>query len=144
MSATDIAKEIVRIANTAALSKDVIDLLEKKLALMTEETDGLRSKASHLEVENADLKTQIQRLQPGDALPKETADVLQFFFVQGRELSIEQVAQQFQFQISVAGYHFDVLKKRRFVRQTRAITAQHSGAYGLTPEGRAYVMQALN
>jgi hypothetical protein len=140
MSATDIAKDIVRIANTATLSKDVIDLLEKKLSLLTEEIDSLHSKVSHLEVENADLKTQLQRLQPGDALPKETADVLQFFFNEGRDLSIEQVAQRFQFQISVAEYHFDILKKRRFVRQTRAISDQSSGAYGLTQEGRGYVM----
>ena len=144
MSATDIAKDIVRIINTAALNKDVNDLLEKKLALLTEEMDSLRSKASHLEVENADLKTQLQRLQPGDALPKETADVLQFFFDQGRELSIEEVAQRFHFQISLAEYHFDILRKRRFVRQTRAGSALSSCAYGLTQEGRAYVMQTPN
>jgi len=144
MSATDIAKEIIRIANTATLGKDVIDLLKEKVALLTEEIDTLRSKVSSLEVENADLKARLQSLQPGDALPKETADVLQFFFDQGRELSIEQVAQRFQFQMSVAEYHFDVLRKRRFVRPTRAISARSSGAYGLTQEGRGYVMQTLS
>jgi len=144
MSATDIAKEIIRIANTATLGKDVIDLLKEKVALLTEEIDTLRSKASSLEVENADLKASLQSLQPGDVLPKETADVLQFFFDQGHELSIEQVAQRFQFQMSVAEYHFDVLRKRRFVRPTRAISARSSGAYGLTQEGRGYVMQTLS
>lgn len=143
MSATDIAKEIVRIATTATLSKDVIDLLEKKLSLLTEEIESLRSKVSHLEVENATLKAQLQHLRPADELPKETADVLQFFFDQGRDLSIEQVAQQFHFQTSVAEYHLGVLEKRRFVRQTRAVSVQSSGAFGLTQDGRGYVMQTL-
>jgi hypothetical protein len=141
MSATDIAKDIVRIATTATLSKDVIDLMEKKLALLTEEIASLRSKVLHLEAENASLKTQLQRLQPADALPKDTADVLQFFFDQGRDLSIEEIAQRFNFKMSVAEYHFDVLKKQGFVYQTGVDLGLSPVGFALTIGGREYVMQ---
>jgi septal ring factor EnvC (AmiA/AmiB activator) len=152
MSATDIAKDIVRIANTATLSKDVIDLMEKKLAILTEEVASLARQLSDanaqiasLETENAKLKAQAHRLQPAGGLSNETADVLQFFFDQGRDLSIEHIAQKFQFQMSVAEYHFDVLFKRRFVTQTRMGIETYGGSspamFALTSEGRSYVME---
>jgi hypothetical protein len=37
MSAMDTAKEIARIASTASLGKDVIELLEKKVGLLAEQ-----------------------------------------------------------------------------------------------------------
>ncbi len=64
MSATDIAKEVVRIVNTHGLAKDVIDLLEKKLALLVEENATLSTKVSRLEIENAQLRTQLKNEQP--------------------------------------------------------------------------------
>jgi hypothetical protein len=71
MSALDTAKEIVRIGSTAGLSKDVIDLMEKKLSLLTEqvillekENSLLRLKLSHFETEKANLRAQLQNLQP--------------------------------------------------------------------------------
>jgi len=63
MSAADTAKDIIRIASTAHLSKDIIDLLEKKLALLTDENAMLATKVSQLEVENRQLKTQVQNSQ---------------------------------------------------------------------------------
>lgn len=146
MSALDTAKEIVRIGSTAGLSKDVIDLLEKKTALLTEQVSALERENAQLRAEAAQFRQQLQRLQPAaDGLPKETADVLQFFFDQGRDLSIEHIAQRFQFQMSVAEYHFDILFKRKFVIQTRMGFEGYGGSspamFGLTSEGRAYVMQ---
>ena len=49
MSAIDTAKEIARIASTASLGKDVIELLEKKVGLLAEQI-------TTLETENANLK----------------------------------------------------------------------------------------
>jgi len=64
MSATDIAKEVVRIANTHGLAKDVIDLLEKKLALLIQENSTFSAKVMRLEIENAQLRTQLENAQP--------------------------------------------------------------------------------
>lgn len=41
MSATDPAKEVVRIAGTAGLSEDVIDLMDKKISLLANENAEL-------------------------------------------------------------------------------------------------------
>jgi hypothetical protein len=70
MSAMDTAKEIVRLGSTAGLSKDVIDLMEKKLVLLTDELEvsnrknvSLETKVSKLEIENAQLRAQINNPQ---------------------------------------------------------------------------------
>src|ERR1039458_1548888 len=64
MSAADTAKDIIRIGTTAGLSKDVIDLLEKKCALLVEENTALTTKVSRLEIENRQLRTKLSNSQP--------------------------------------------------------------------------------
>jgi hypothetical protein len=64
MSAFDTAKEIVRICSAAGLSKDVVDLLEKKVALLTGELSDAHRKIASLEAEAAQLRQQLQRAQP--------------------------------------------------------------------------------
>jgi hypothetical protein len=64
MIAFDIAKEIVRIGVTAGLSKDVIALLEKKLAMLTDELVLALRKNSELEAENKQLHAQLENLKP--------------------------------------------------------------------------------
>jgi hypothetical protein len=76
MNASQTAKELVRIATTAGLSKDVIDLLEKKAALLVEENAVLTNKITTLEVENRQLKTQVQNSQPVTGAFHEFAGVL--------------------------------------------------------------------
>jgi hypothetical protein len=64
MSATDTAKEVIRLATTAGLSKDVIDLLEKKSALLTEQVAALERENTQLKLEVAQLRTQLKNSQP--------------------------------------------------------------------------------
>src|ERR1019366_3534778 len=66
MSAIDTAKDIIRIGTTAGLSKDVIDLLEKKCALLVEENTALSTQVSSLEIENGQLRRQLEDFQPVD------------------------------------------------------------------------------
>ena len=49
MSVSDTAKEVVRIASTAGVAKDVIDLMEKKLAILTSELDTATDKFALVE-----------------------------------------------------------------------------------------------
>ena len=51
-------------ASTAGLSKDVIDLMEKKLVLLTSELSDARTRISALEVENGQLRAQLHNSQP--------------------------------------------------------------------------------
>src|SRR5689334_10558128 len=71
MSAFDTAKEIIRIGSTAGLSKDVVDLLEKKATLLAEENlalarklDEAITKISSLESDIAQLRQQLEQSQP--------------------------------------------------------------------------------
>ena len=139
MSATDVAKDIVRLANTANMSKHVIDLLKKKLALLTEELVTLRSAVSRLQAENACLMAQVHRTQPAaGGLDDDTLKVLRFFFDTGRELSIPQVAKQFGFPTSAAQFHFEELMRRRFIRRSRARVGDHAVFFELLPAGREF------
>lgn len=45
MGAADIVREVTRVAGTHGLAKDVIDLMEKKLALLVEEIGLLKEKS---------------------------------------------------------------------------------------------------
>lgn len=67
MSALDTAKEFVRIGSTAGLSKDVVDLLEKKAALLTEQVATLERENAQLKSENGKLRAQLQASAPGFA-----------------------------------------------------------------------------
>jgi hypothetical protein len=67
VSVKDTAKELVRIAGIAGVSKDIIDLMETKLDLLAGEVEDLANKnaalearVSQLEIENSQLRTQIQ------------------------------------------------------------------------------------
>ncbi|MCG8601077.1 MAG: bZIP transcription factor [Verrucomicrobiales bacterium] len=64
MSAANIAKDAIRIAHTAGLSKDVIDLLERKITLLSDQVTSL-------ETENASLQAKIDQLErePRDDAP---------------------------------------------------------------------------
>ena len=58
MSASDTAKEVVRIASTAGLAKDVIDLMEKKLAILTSQLDTATDKFALVEKRVSELESQ--------------------------------------------------------------------------------------
>ena len=69
MNPADIAKEVVRIANTHRLAKDAIDLMEKKLASLTEKAVTLERENTQLKLENALLRQHLQHPQPVKDLP---------------------------------------------------------------------------
>jgi hypothetical protein len=63
MSTMDTAKEIIRIGSTAGLSKDVIDLLERKVALLTDEITALTAKLLQSEHVKEQLASQLEKIQ---------------------------------------------------------------------------------
>jgi DNA-directed RNA polymerase specialized sigma subunit len=145
MSATDIAKEVVRIASTHGLAKDVIDLMEKKLALLTQEVTDLTSKntilvtrVSQLESDKANLESQIQKLRPeSDALDQQSKDILKFFFDRPDGLTSDEIAHRFKLSNSAADYHVDVLFKRKFLQQ---LSMGMSPRCCINHNGREFVM----
>ena len=100
MSPKAIAKDAIRIATTAGLSKDVIDLLKEKVALLTEKIGTLEQEKSVLRTENTNLKKQIENLQqqlaslsPEQQGLDETAiKFLKILFDRGGETGLEYIA----------------------------------------------------
>jgi predicted RNase H-like nuclease (RuvC/YqgF family) len=72
MSALDTAKEIGRIASAASLGKDVTDLFEKKVALLTEQVTALETENANLKQKVYDLEQELDRLRPNRADSKKS------------------------------------------------------------------------
>jgi hypothetical protein len=69
-------KDIINIGATAGIRKDLLDLLESKLRILTDENAELRAKVSRFEIENRQLKTLAQNSQPFAGALQEFAGVL--------------------------------------------------------------------
>jgi len=123
----------------------IIDDILKGLpenARLRDQLGQLRSQIQVLQSENEKLKAELSSLQPKqNGLGDETLKVLQLFFDNGGDMSIEHLAHHFHFQQSVAEFHVDILMAKGFLSQTRVGYGDSSGAFGLTREGRAHVMK---
>jgi len=145
MSAIDTAKEIAKIAITSGLSREIIELLEKKIVLLTEQVAALES-------ENANLKTKVKELEqkladlsplPG-GLDKVSLNFLKLLF-EHDELSIEAIAASLKISKGMAQYHCDLLSEAEMIQQTRigyeSDFGSSPGAYGILLKGREYVVK---
>lgn len=63
MSASDTAKDVIRIATTAGLSKDVIDLMDRKLALLTSENAELKTQITVFKAQVENLQAQLDAVR---------------------------------------------------------------------------------
>jgi len=152
MSATDLAKDAIRIVSTAGLSKDVIDLLSLKITLLDDKVSTLTQEILTLKGKNFDLLRELEELkkQQGDLSPfsdgfDDTTNRIIDTLFGARDVSKEDIAQRFGIEFGVAEYHFDLLLRESFIDQTRiGMTFNHGrtpAGFSLTPEGRAYAVK---
>ena len=64
MNPIDVAKDIINLGTTAGLKKDVIDLQAAKLRVLTDDLGEARTRISALEIENRQLRAQLDDFQP--------------------------------------------------------------------------------
>jgi len=145
-AAAETAKDFVRIAANAGLAKEVITLLGRKAALLTEQVAALESESAHLKVENANLKTQLKLLsREGEELSRDTIKILKLFFDRASDLSTEEILKSSNLKPSVADYHIDVLLKKKLLRETtvgmQTLFGSSVPKFGLTSLGRRYVLE---
>lgn len=146
MSAIDTAKEITRIVVTSGLSSEIIELLEKKIALLTEQIATLESENANLKKRIKDLEQQLASLspQPG-GLDQVSFNFLKLLF-EHDELSIEAVAASLGISKGMAQYHCDLLSQAEMIHQTRigyeSDFSSSPAAYGILPKGRQYVVKS--
>jgi predicted nuclease with TOPRIM domain len=145
MSAIDTAKEIARITVTSGLSKEIIELLEKKISLLTEQITTLESENTNLRKKAQNLEKQLASLspQPG-GLDQVSFTFLKLLF-EHDELSMEDMAASLGISKGMAEYHRDLLSQADMIQQTR-IGIETSfeftpAAYGILPKGREYVVK---
>jgi predicted nuclease with TOPRIM domain len=145
MSALETAKEIGRIAATATLSKDVIDLLEKKVALVAEqistlerEKSGLIAEKTNLSKKIANLEQQLDRLRPKGDLDVEAVKLLQLL-AQQPGLRIGQIAGFLGVTRVKAEYHRDTLKSAKMIGFHGGIVELGNEGYELRAKGREYL-----
>jgi RIO-like serine/threonine protein kinase len=138
MSAIETAKEIVRITSTAGLSKDVIDLLEKKNALLAEQITSLETENANLKEKITNLQQQLDRLCPKENGLDETEVRFLQLLTQRNWTPIESIAAALSIAKVKAEYHRDVLTKARLIRMPMVVQVGYE-TYGLTEAGRAYL-----
>ncbi|MBI5772791.1 MAG: hypothetical protein HZA89_03485 [Verrucomicrobia bacterium] len=139
MSATDIAKEVVRIVNTHGLAKDVIDLLEKKLALIVQENATLTTKVSRLEIENSQLRAQIQHTHPVKQLSDDQRKILELLNSDTTDhyIDFEFIAGRVGLDLPKARFVLDQLTKLEYLWDT----SYSPPSYRISPKGREFLYE---
>jgi len=146
MSATDLAKDAIRVISTAGLSKDVIDLLKEKITLLDEKVNSLTAENNTLKAENYDLKKRLDtveqkdksRISKPEGFDDATESIIDILFENFYGISMESIAQHLNIELGFVEYHFDLLFKADFAIQYATGPDPGSDTFGLTDKGRAY------
>jgi chromosome segregation ATPase len=150
MSVAETAKEVVRLASTAGLAKDVIDLMEKKLALITGELDEatrkntlLEQRISQLASENNQLRNKVSASQPQAPSQPQISEgeikMIKLLVASKGQAIVEEMANPLGVSSVEAEYIFDKLKGREFVFSGSGIMGR-GNICSLTPTGRSYAV----
>jgi|ERR1039458_3584806 DNA-binding MarR family transcriptional regulator len=146
MGATDTIKEFARIATTAGLTKDVIDLLDKKASLLAEQVAALEQENTtllrenrNLKLENENLQKQLQNARPkGDELDEISTKMLVTLANFKGSITDSELIQRLGLPKAKGDYHFDQLEKRKFVNSDGGQLGRGMFFY-VTTEGRDYL-----
>ena len=142
MSAIDTAIEAELIANSVTLSEEAIDLLKTKLRLLIDQVALMESEnAGRIPVGvrwNGSLSK--MPVAVGEVAP-DMLKILSLFLNEGGELSVEDVALEFDVPLIDANAHFRELSRRGFVLLKSITFGPYSGNFELTQEGRSYATQ---
>ena len=156
MNPIEISKGAIRAVTTAGLSKDLIDLLEKKLSLLSDEISSLKEKNHLLRKENLELNARLkdaknmistfQKEKENDH-PRppgfdETTDKIILMMFDSGKVTMNWIAQSLEMEMGMVEYHFDLMFKANYVFQSNfGSSFKH---YGLMPDGRAYAVKLKN
>jgi DNA-binding MarR family transcriptional regulator len=141
MSAIDTAKEIARIASTATLGKDVIDLLEKKVALLAEQVTTLETENTNLKQKITNLEQEHAGVPPKGELHPDAIRFLKLLFKHDRGMTISQIAGSLGISKGMAEYHHDVLVEAGMVSSPVIMPMRSELTVFLRAKGRAYLVE---
>lgn len=130
-----------------ALFKDQVINLEKQLSVLTLENGGLNNKVKTLESKLENATKEINRLnqiiktlqgaKSVEELDPITQKTVELLFDSGQECSVTHIATILSMDVNTVRYHFDILKEKGFIEQSRA----EPEMYEATPSGRRYIVK---
>ena len=143
MSALDTAKEIGRMAATATLSKDVVDLLKERVALLSEQVAALETENTNLKKKVSDLEQELGRIKPKGELADDTAKVLKLLF-EHDGLTVSQLAHALGLSQGMADYHCGVLRKALMIQFSMFRSLSSEDLNYITQKGREYIVKHVH
>ena len=141
MSAIDTAKEIARIASTASLGKDIIDLLEKKVGLLAEQITTLETENANLKQKVANFDQQFAGARPKGELHPAAIRFLKLLFEHDTGLTVSQIAYLLGTSEGMTEYHHDVLLDAEMVGLSVRTPKGSTLIVSLEAKGRAYLVE---
>lgn len=125
----------------SAVMRERVALAEQKFDQAVAEAEELRQKVAELERENTELRAQIPSKPAGD-LDDAARQVLVYLFrCKGEDCDLAVLARRLEMEHSVAEYRLEQLEKRNLVAGMGGNYLTGAEYWGLTPEGRSYVVE---
>ena len=149
MNLSTTAKDVLRVATTAGLSKDVIDLLTAKITLLDEQLveasmslEQARIKIAELIAENKELRKKLNdSAKVEDGLEEEESQILQFFF-EMQDTSCERASVALRIPLPTVTHYVKTLIKRGFLRHGKSSLGGYCEAqYKITLNGSSHIMK---
>ena len=125
---------------TSGLSKEIIELLEKKIVLLTEQVTTLVTENADLKNQVGNLEQELTRLRPTDGLKPDTVRVLKLIF-DNQALTISQIAGALKMSVGMAQYHIDILNKAKMAALPAFRSVNRETPYQLLSAGREYLVE---
>jgi hypothetical protein len=126
--------------------KEIIDLQDKKIAILKEENAILAREKSELKAKTAGLEKELGGVRPKNQM----LDEIQINFLGllfNQDLPVKTIAQQLGINEGLANYHKDVLMEARMVQWTNiGVKSEWMGTnkpatLGISEKGRAYLVE---
>ena len=124
------------------LAKDQYTDLEKKVSTLQSENESLCKQLDLCQKENQSLKKLVEK-QPGKTsdFDETTHRILKIFFDRSEDISVDLIVDLTGFDRGIVQYHLDLLRDSHFILPTRMGTMFSPPLYGITSNGRKYIVK---
>jgi len=140
MNWQEAAGNIVSALRHADVKKDIIELQEKHLGLLTKEIETLTAENAKLKLKLTDLKKELETLRPkGDRLD-DTSEKILLLLANHEQLSFRQIAEYLGISKIKAEHRKDILWKAKMIHFFGE-DDNGEACWGLIADGRAYLFK---
>ena len=146
MNWQEAAGNIVSALRHADVKKDIIELQEKHLGLLTKEIETLTLKLAesttqiaNLKAKLYDLEQELNRVKPKGDLEDDTIKVIRLFF--DHDLTASQIANALGMSYGMADYHCGALYEKHMIALPMIRTLGAENEYYITQRGRDYIVK---